>query len=80
MANKNDFNIDFNVVAKEMKDLKQEFNSNTFLPLNKLIAYRSQKRDKLPPRAQNAFFLFRKDLNAFMRSSETKIGYISILA
>ncbi|CAG8855822.1 16162_t:CDS:2, partial [Gigaspora margarita] len=34
--NINDFNIDF---AKEMKVLKQEFNSNTFLPLNKLIVY-----------------------------------------
>ncbi|CAG8745989.1 8282_t:CDS:1 [Gigaspora margarita] len=78
MANKNGFNIDFNVVAKEIKDL-EKFNSNTFLPLDKLIAYRS-RRDNIPPRAINAFFLFQKDLNAFLRSPETKLGDISILA
>ncbi|CAG8853105.1 45781_t:CDS:1, partial [Gigaspora margarita] len=70
------FNIDFNVVAKELKQL---FNSNTFLPLNELIAYSSRKH-KHPPRAQNGFVLFRKDLNAYMSSSKTKMGDISALA
>ncbi|CAG8769500.1 5012_t:CDS:1 [Gigaspora margarita] len=76
MANKNGFNIDF---AKEMQELKQQFNSNTFLLLDKLIAYSSQKF-KHPPRAQNGFVLFWKDLNAFMSSSKTKFDFISGLA
>ncbi|CAG8841247.1 18040_t:CDS:1, partial [Gigaspora margarita] len=76
MSNKDGFKIDF---TKEMQELKQHFNSNTFLPLDKLIAYSSRKRNH-PPRAQNGFFLFRKDFNAFMRSSNKKIGDISSLA
>ncbi|CAG8470282.1 25049_t:CDS:2 [Gigaspora margarita] len=76
MANKNGFNIDF---MKEMQELKQQFNSNTFLPLDKLIAYSSQKF-KHPPRAQNGFVLFQKDLNTFISSLKTKIDFISCLA
>ncbi|CAG8684542.1 4228_t:CDS:1, partial [Racocetra persica] len=74
MAN-NGFNIDF---TKEIQELEQQFNLNTFLPLDKLIACSSRKRKHLP-RAQNTFLLFWKDLNAFLRSSNIKIGDISNL-
>ncbi|CAG8722144.1 9036_t:CDS:1 [Gigaspora margarita] len=77
MANKIDF--DFNDVAKSEIQELLKFNSNTFLPMKELLYNRSNP--KRPPRAQNGFVLFRKDLNAFFRgSSKLTIGKVSRLA
>ncbi|CAG8721650.1 hypothetical protein C2G38_2191419 [Gigaspora rosea] len=56
-----------------------ELESKTFLTLKSLITpYISKKRMFNPPRAQNMFMIFRKDLTAYLNSISRNQGTITI--
>ncbi|CAG8526099.1 9101_t:CDS:1 [Scutellospora calospora] len=67
-----------NIISKIVKsDERQEIESMTFLSLHDLIVPSLKQKRTGPPRAQNCFLIFRKDLQANMKSQSDNIKMTS---